>query len=125
MNPGNIRNSKGELNFKMKTYRSHSSKPDSEIIAEMEAQGFSKTDVFKGEGKYYYEIPAAVIFTACGRIDIREFLLSLSENGSESQPIYFDAGEKIRLCFTEIDYSYNKDLGFFKNYEVSGYVFCK
>ena len=125
LNPGNMRNSEGELNFKMKTYRSHSSKPDSEIIAEMEAQGFSETDVFTSEGQYYYEIPAAVIFTACGRIDIREFLLSLPENGTGSQPIYFDAGEKVRLCFTEIDYSYNKDLGFFKNYEVSGYVFCK
>ena len=75
--------------------------------------------------EYAVEIPSAQIETKYGTFDLTDFFLTLDNDMSGNDLLWYKADENFSICFTSISYTYNKDRKLFYSYYLSGYIFYK
>ncbi|MCR5126392.1 MAG: DUF4153 domain-containing protein [Treponema sp.] len=75
---------------------------------------------------YRNGMPAVTFTDNTGREhDLTTFIFSAEVQEHKSAPIWYSPDEHTTLCFTSINYEYNKTRKLFGNYEVKGYLFRK
>lgn len=75
--------------------------------------------------EYAVEIPSAQIETKYGTFDLTDFFLTLDNDMSGNDLLWYKADENFSICFTSISYTYNEDRKLFYSYYLSGYIFYK
>ena len=75
--------------------------------------------------EYAVEIPSAQIETKYGTFNLTDFFLTLDNDMSGNNLLWYKADENFSICFTSISYTYNKDRKLFYSYYLSGYIFYK
>jgi hypothetical protein len=75
--------------------------------------------------EYAVEIPSAQIETKYGTFDLTDFFLTLDNDMSGNNLLWYKADENFSICFTSISYTYNEDRKLFYSYYLSGYIFYK
>ena len=75
--------------------------------------------------EYAVEIPSAQIETKYGTFDLTDFFLTLDNDMSGNDLLWYKADEYFSICFTSISYTYNEDRKLFYSYYLSGYIFYK
>ncbi len=75
--------------------------------------------------EYAVEIPSAQIETKYGTFDLTDFFLTLDNDISGNDLLWYKADENFSICFTSISYTYNEDRKLFYSYYLSGYIFYK
>ena len=79
-----------------------------------------------GKWQEYAEgFPAVLIETKYGSLDLTDFIFSLNSDLSQDELLWFQVNENYSICFTRIEYSYNKERKLFKAYSLGGYIFYK
>ena len=99
-----------------------------EAFKEMVPFNFSEYSSKWKDGKwqeYAQELPAILIETKYGDLDLTDFIISLEPDLSQDGLLWYEADENYSICFTGISYRYNKDRRLFNRYSLSGYIFYK
>ena len=99
-----------------------------EAFKEMVPFNFSEYSSKWEDGKwqeYAEEIPAITIETKYGDQDLTDFIFSLEPDLSQDGLLWYELNENYSICFTSINYRYNKDRRLFNRYSLSGYIFYK
>ena len=99
-----------------------------EAFKEMVPFNFSEYSSKWEDGKwqeYAEEIPAITIETKYGDLDLTDFIFSLEPDLSQDGLLWYEVNENYSICFTGINYRYNKDHRLFNRYSLSGYIFYK
>ena len=99
-----------------------------EAFKEMVPFNFSEYSSKWKDGKwqeYAQELPAILIETKYGDLDLTDFIFSLEPDLSQDGLLWYEVDENYSICFTGISYRYNKDRRLFNRYSLSGYIFYK
>ena len=80
----------------------------------------------ENDKEYAKKIPEIVYYAKNGKkYNFENFFLSLDDNISVDQPVWYQPDDQIAFCFTSIDYRYNTERKLFAYYDYSGFVFYK
>lgn len=99
-----------------------------EAFKEMVPFNFSEYSSKWKDGKwqeYAEELPAILVETKYGDLDLTDFIFSLEPDLSQDGLLWYEVNENYSICFTGINYRYNKDRRLFNRYSLSGYIFYK
>lgn len=78
------------------------------------------------DNEYAKKIPEIVYYAKNGKkYNFEDFFLSLDDNISDVQPVWYQPDDQTAFCFTSIEYSYNTEKELFSYYDYSGFVFYK